>query len=200
MLDGLRAAALACLPVERSWANGRWRPAQAAPGAARLHVYAEARPSAGRRQALAMSAQTTGVRRNARRAQLREELGARAMAGREPPPRRALAGVNRRPDLVERRRRDLEQWLWRLVADPELARARPLNAFLELSDAARLVQRCGPRGSCRGGARRRSATQRTRVPADHLGSVLRSVRDGPRRPGLCTRQECRRRSLPCWLK
>ena len=73
--------------------------------------------------------------------QLREELGPKAMEGREPPPRRALAGVNKRPDLIERRRRELEQWLWRLVADPELARSRPLNGFLELSDAARLVQR-----------------------------------------------------------
>ena len=76
--------------------------------------------------------------------QLREELGPKAMEGREPPPRRALAGVNKRPDLIERRRRELEQWLWRLVADPELARSRPLNGFLELQDAARLVQRCGP--------------------------------------------------------
>ncbi|KAK9834256.1 hypothetical protein WJX81_000497 [Elliptochloris bilobata] len=74
-------------------------------------------------------------------ARLRKELGPKAMEGREPPPRRALAGVNRRPDLIERRRRELEQWLWRLVADPELARSRPLNGFLELSDAARLVQR-----------------------------------------------------------
>lgn len=73
--------------------------------------------------------------------QLREELGPKAMEGLEPPPRRALAGVNKRPDLIERRRRELEQWLWRLVADPELARSRPLNGFLELQDAARLVQR-----------------------------------------------------------
>ena len=61
--------------------------------------------------------------------QLREELGPKAMEGREPPPRRALAGVNKRPDLIERRRRELEQWLWRLVADPELARSRPLNGL-----------------------------------------------------------------------
>ncbi len=160
------------------------------------------RRSICRRRALSRALRNTGAGRAARRAQLREELGARAMAGREPPPRRALASVNRRPDLVERRRRDLEQWLWRLVADPELARARPLNAFLELSDAARLVQRCGPQLLARpyyGGSGRCSAIQCVCVPARCPRTVRCSVHDSPPRPGLCTMLVCRRRCPPCWL-
>lgn len=141
------------------------------------------RRSICRRRALSRALRNTGAGRAARRAQLREELGARAMAGREPPPRRALASVNRRPDLVERRRRDLEQWLWRLVADPELARARPLNAFLELSDAARLVQRCGPAPAARRLSRRRQEAQR-----DTAHARARSL------PENCsTRRACRAR-------
>lgn len=75
---------------------------------------------------------------------LREELGPRALSGggKEPPARLALANVsynvNRRPELVEGRRRALEQWLWRLVSDPDIARSRVLNRFLELSVAAKV--------------------------------------------------------------
>ncbi|KAK9812986.1 hypothetical protein WJX72_006830 [[Myrmecia] bisecta] len=74
-------------------------------------------------------------------ARLREELGNKAMAARDPPAKRALFGVNKKPELIERRRRELEQWLWKLIGDPDIARSRMLNNFLELSDAARLVQK-----------------------------------------------------------
>ena len=76
--------------------------------------------------------------------QLKEELGAKRMAKMDLPSRRAFMGVNKRPDLIERRRRELEGWLWKLIGDPEVARSRMLNNFLELSDAARLVQRSAP--------------------------------------------------------
>ena len=74
--------------------------------------------------------------------QLREELGPKKMAGKDAPAKRTLFNVNRKPDLIERRRRELQQWLWRLIGDPDVARSKMLNDFLELSDAARLVQRC----------------------------------------------------------
>ncbi|KAL3140844.1 hypothetical protein ABBQ32_005383 [Trebouxia sp. C0010 RCD-2024] len=66
------------------------------------------------------------------------------MAKLDPPSKNRLVGVNKRPDLVEKRRRDLESWLWKLIGDGEIARSRVLNNFLELSDAARLVQRVPP--------------------------------------------------------
>ena len=33
-------------------------------------------------------------------------------------------------------------WLWKLIADPYIARSRMLNNFLELTDAARMVTKC----------------------------------------------------------
>ena len=74
--------------------------------------------------------------------QLREKLGPKAMVSREAPAKWSLLSVNRKPDLVEKRRRELEAWLWKLIADPGTARSRSLNNFLELSDVARLVTRC----------------------------------------------------------
>lgn len=74
--------------------------------------------------------------------QLREELGLQIMAGKPAPPKRALIGVNKKPDQIERRRKELEQWLWRLVDDPHVARSKMLHTFLELSEAARLIHRC----------------------------------------------------------
>ena len=73
--------------------------------------------------------------------QLKEELGNKKMVKLDPPSKNRLVGVNKRPDLVEKRRRELESWLWKLIGDGEIARSRVLNNFLELSDAARLVQR-----------------------------------------------------------
>lgn len=63
------------------------------------------------------------------------------MAGKDPPAKRALLNINRRPELIERRRLELQQWLWRLVSDSAVAGGKALNEFLELRDAARLVQR-----------------------------------------------------------
>ncbi len=73
--------------------------------------------------------------------QLKEEVGAKKMMKMDLPSRRTFMGVNKRPDLIEKRRRELEAWLWKLIGDPEVARSSMLNNFLELSDAARLVQR-----------------------------------------------------------
>lgn len=72
---------------------------------------------------------------------LAEELGPSALQGKPPPARHTLLAVNKRPDLIEARRRELEQWLWKLVSDPAIARSRTLNKFLELSVAAKLVER-----------------------------------------------------------
>ena len=80
---------------------------------------------------------------------LKEELGPRASAGLELlPPKRSLAGPPREPRAVDRRRRELEAWLWRVVAHQGAARSRPLQAFLELGDAARTV---GPKVGGGGG-------------------------------------------------
>ena len=87
------------------------------------------------------------------RAQLKEELGPKAMAAREAPAKWSLLGVNRKPELIEKRRRELEAWLWKLIADPRAARSRSLNKFLELSDVARVVTKCAPQSPepCRAG-------------------------------------------------
>lgn len=63
------------------------------------------------------------------------------MASREVPRKWSLLGVNRKPDLIEKRRRELEEWLWKLIADPRVARSRMLNNFLELTDAARSISK-----------------------------------------------------------
>ena len=73
--------------------------------------------------------------------QLKEELGPKAMAALELPGRRALTGPPRGADAVERRRRELEAWAWRVVAHPDASRTRSVQAFLELGDAARTVAR-----------------------------------------------------------
>ena len=66
------------------------------------------------------------------------------MSAKGMPLRRALFGVSKKPEQIERRRQELEAWLWKLIADGEIARSRMLNNFLELSEAAKLVQRLGP--------------------------------------------------------
>jgi hypothetical protein len=61
-------------------------------------------------------------------------------------------------------------WLWKLIADPDIARSRMLNNFLELTDAARMVTKCAsiadrvlymqqsnqPHGGTNNGCRRKS--------------------------------------------
>ncbi|GFR45060.1 hypothetical protein Agub_g6433, partial [Astrephomene gubernaculifera] len=67
-------------------------------------------------------------------------MSARGMA---PPPKHPLTlgglGGDKR-DALERRRAELERWLWRLVATPELARSQQLKAFLEFDRALTRAQ------------------------------------------------------------
>ena len=70
------------------------------------------------------------------RLQLREEIGAHKLAGLEPSPKRTLAGINRRADLIEHRRWELEQWLWRLTEIPSVAQFVMLAPFCELDAAS----------------------------------------------------------------
>jgi len=63
------------------------------------------------------------------------------MVGRDVPGRRSLFSVNKRPELIERRKKELQQWMWKLVSDPGIAKSKALNEFLELADAARIVTR-----------------------------------------------------------
>ena len=93
--------------------------------------------------------------------QLVEELGKARMASLGPPRKGSFWGnVGSKPGLVDKRRQELQDWLFALIRDPVIAHSRMLNTFLELADAARFVQRwavflgCGPGGSqalCRGG-------------------------------------------------
>ena len=43
-------------------------------------------------------------------AQLREELGAKVMLARAVPAKWSLLGVNKKPELIEKRRKELEVW------------------------------------------------------------------------------------------
>jgi PX domain len=72
--------------------------------------------------------------------QLREELGKDSAAAQGLAPRWTPFSVAKKPGQIERRRRELEAWLWRLIGDPRTARSRVLNQFLELSDAARMAR------------------------------------------------------------
>ena len=108
---------------------------------------------------------------------LKEELGPKASAGLELlPPKRSLAGPLREARAVDRRRRELEAWLWRVVAHQGAARSRPVQAFLELGDAARTVeQRSGGGGgdeSNGGGESSAAAAAAAAANEDngHLGS------------------------------
>ena len=63
------------------------------------------------------------------------------MQGKDVPTKRSIFKINKRPELVEKRRKELQQWLWKLVNDPVIAQSQALNGFLELSEAAKLVSR-----------------------------------------------------------
>lgn len=73
-------------------------------------------------------------------AQLKEELGKDTVAAQGLAPRWTPFSVAKKPEQIERRRRELEAWLWKLIGDPRTARSRVLNQFLELSDAARMAR------------------------------------------------------------
>ncbi len=60
---------------------------------------------------------------------------------RELAPKWTPFNVSRKPELVEKRRRELETWLWQLIAEPRIAKSRVLNQFLELTDATRMASR-----------------------------------------------------------
>jgi hypothetical protein len=71
-----------------------------------------------------------------------------------PPPKHALHLGNQK-ELLDRRREELERWMWRLIGRPEIARSGVLKAFLEFDRALARAQqhqqqqqqqRCAPLG------------------------------------------------------
>eukprot|EP00873_Tetraselmis_striata_P037282 jgi/Tetstr1/457546/TSEL_044115.t1 len=58
------------------------------------------------------------------------------MKGKDAPSKRTLYRINSSVDQIERRRRDLEQWLWALLGDRQISCSRELAQFLELGAAA----------------------------------------------------------------
>ena len=82
--------------------------------------------------------------------QLAEELGKARMASLPPPRKGSFWGnMSAKPALVDKRRQELQEWLFALIRDPVIAHSRVLNTFLELADAARFVQRwAGLTGGC----------------------------------------------------
>ncbi len=86
------------------------------------------------------------------RAQFPETMKAHNM---RPPPRYALStglGAASR-EICDRRRDELERWMWHLIAQPEVARSIPLRAFLDFEKALQRAQqqRCADvfRHTCR---------------------------------------------------
>ncbi|KAK9903542.1 hypothetical protein WJX75_008320 [Coccomyxa subellipsoidea] len=65
------------------------------------------------------------------------------------PPKLVLTKVSKHPDLIDRRRGDLEQWLWRVVANAELARSPLVMSFLDLSEAQHLNDCCACQQTCK---------------------------------------------------
>lgn len=63
-------------------------------------------------------------------------MSAKGMA---PPPKHPLSLGDRR-DATERRRAELEKWLWRLIGTPDIARSSQLKAFLEFDRALQRAQ------------------------------------------------------------
>eukprot|EP00898_Chlorokybus_atmophyticus_P003914 jgi/Chlat1/4523/Chrsp29S04447 len=54
----------------------------------------------------------------------------------DPPPKRSLQRVNAHNELIEERRRQLQEWMWTLLSDILIARCPPMASFLELEAAA----------------------------------------------------------------
>jgi hypothetical protein len=67
------------------------------------------------------------------------------MKGKDAPSKWTLLRVNSSIEQIEKRRQDLEEWLWALLKDSELSRSFELAAFLELQAAAagNQARRCG---------------------------------------------------------
>lgn len=68
---------------------------------------------------------------------LKEELGPQVLTGLDPPPKRALAGVNTHPPMIEQRRKELEKWLWKLMKRESIANSIMLAHFCELDSIRR---------------------------------------------------------------
>lgn len=64
-----------------------------------------------------------------------------------PPAKHPLMLGDKR-DLLERRREELEQWLWRLIATPDIARSNQLKAFLEYGKALQRAQKARCADGC----------------------------------------------------
>jgi len=83
-------------------------------------------------------------------AALRAKMPAR-MKGKEVPSKKAFMRVNSNVDLIEKRRRQLEEWLWALLGDSEISSSRELANFLELQAAAGHPLRAQADGAVHGG-------------------------------------------------
>lgn len=103
------------------------------------------------------------------KAQYPERMQSKAMT---PPAKHPLMLGDKR-DLLERRREELEQWVWRLIATPEIARSNQLKAFLEYGKALQRAQkaRCVVGCLCCG-----AANLVDFISACELGAQVRRVR------------------------
>lgn len=57
----------------------------------------------------------------------------------QPPPKLALP-LGGQKDALDRRRAELERWMWRLIGRPELARSAAVKVFLEFDRAMARAQ------------------------------------------------------------
>ncbi|KAI8463035.1 MAG: hypothetical protein J3K34DRAFT_159349 [Monoraphidium minutum] len=102
------------------------------------------------------------------KAQLPELMRDRAL---QPPPKHTLQ-LGGQKELLDRRREELERWMWRLIGHPEVARSAALKAFLEFDKAlarAQQQQRCGPGRAGPGRAGPGRAGARVRVSSSRAG-------------------------------
>lgn len=110
-------------------------------------------------------------------AKLKSELPSKRLP--DPPPRYRLTSVNGNQTLVEKRRKQLETWLWKLLADVDVAHSSNLTAFLELQAARRCLSRPSASQSL-------GAIGDTPAGSGHLGTPNNSTpRTGTRgQPGI----------------
>lgn len=57
----------------------------------------------------------------------------------QPPPKNAFQLGNQK-ELLDKRREELEKWMWRLISKPEVARSTVLKAFLDFEKALQRAQ------------------------------------------------------------
>jgi hypothetical protein len=81
--------------------------------------------------------------------------------GMQPPPRLTFQ-ISNNKELLDRRREELEKWMWRLIARPEIARCALLKGFLDFDKALARAQqqRCARSAGRRAGRRRPGARPR----------------------------------------